>query len=76
MSYMKEIDRLANEIGDILVINPDTVNLSQVSGGWMADIYTSGQRIESEILDDPIKAMENLLCKTQKSRNEHSQLFF
>jgi hypothetical protein len=76
MSYMKEIDRLANEIGDILVINPDTVNLSQVSGGWMADIYTSGQRIESEILDDPIKAMQDLLSKARKSRNEHSQLFF
>lgn len=64
---MKEIDRIANEIGDVLVINPDSVNLSQVAGGWLADVY-SGATLESEVMPNPIQAMENLLKKAKRQK--------
>jgi hypothetical protein len=73
MSYlkdMKEIARLLDEIADVLAINPDIINLSQVSGGWMADVYSSNQRIQSETLENPTRAMEDLLSKAQRSRNK------
>ena len=60
MSSMKEIDLLADKIGDVLGINPNLISLSQVPGGlWFADV----SNIESEHLDSPIKAMKNLLEK-------------
>jgi hypothetical protein len=75
MSFMKEVDRIANEIADVLVINPDSVSLSQVPGGWMADVLISGEIVRSETLIDPIKAMEDLLLKARRSRKEHGKLF-
>jgi hypothetical protein len=61
---MKEIDLLAEEIADVLGINPDSISLSKMSGGlWMADV----SNLESELLDSPIKAMQSLLTKANDS---------
>ena len=61
MGFFKQIDILANEIADALVMNPDDVNLSQVTGGWLADVKLGGKNIEGEVKDNPIDAMESLL---------------
>lgn len=65
MSRVKEIDRLCNEIADELSIHPDMVNLSQVVGGWLADINLDGDIIEARA-DEPIDALNKLLNKCQK----------
>lgn len=72
---MKEVDRIANEIADVLLIHPDSVNLSQVSGGWMADVLSSGKTIQGETVDDPIRAMNSLLEEARKTKREQSKLF-
>lgn len=72
---MKEIDRIANEIADVLLIHPDSVNLSQISGNWIADVISSGKIIEGETVDDPILAMKSLLEKARKTKREQSKLF-
>jgi hypothetical protein len=64
MSSTKEIDLLAKEIADVLGINPDSISLSKMSGGfWMADV----SNLESELLDSPIKVMQSLLTKANDS---------
>lgn len=66
MSRMKEVDLIAQEIADVLRIHPDQVNLSQVAEGWFADVYTCGRVIQSEVLGNPIDAMNSLLEVTRK----------
>ena len=69
MSLMKEIDRLANEIADLLDTNPDKISLSQVPGGsWLADVNCYGKNIESQTKEDPIEAMNDLLEKVDSNR--------
>jgi len=68
MSKVKEIDRLINEIADFLVIHPDMVNLSQVSGGFKADVNMSGHIIAGETKKDSISAMNSLLEICQQSK--------
>lgn len=61
MSRMKEVDLIAHEIADVLHIHHEQVNLSQVPGGWLADVYSCGETIQGSVLDDPIDAMNSLL---------------
>lgn len=66
MSKMKDIDLLANEITDILLVNPNSVNLGQASKGWLADVLYNGSTLEGEVKDNPIEAMKSLLLKAQQ----------
>lgn len=68
MAWMKQIDLLANEIGDILLVNPNSVNLGQVSQGWLADVLYNGSTLEGDIKNDPIEAMKSLLEKARQSK--------
>lgn len=64
----KEIDFLANKICDILLVNPNSVNLGQVSKGWLADVLYNGSTLEGVVKDDPIEAMKSLLEKAQHQK--------
>ena len=57
MGWMKQIDELAEEIANILLVNPNSIDLGQVCGGWRADVQ--GQ-LEGEVKKDPIEAMKSL----------------
>ena len=63
LGKFKEIDIIADEIGHALVMNPDDVNLSQVTGGWVADVNNHGLTLSGEVCDNPLSAMESLLAK-------------
>lgn len=67
MSGMKEIDRICNEIADELSIHTDTINLSQVVGGWLADVNVCGFIISFES-PDAVEALEGLLEKCKKRK--------
>lgn len=67
MSRVKEIDRLCNEIADELSIHPDTINLSQVVGGWLADVNVCGLIISFES-SNAVEALEGLLDKCRERK--------
>ena len=58
---------LAKEIATLLVTHSDIINLSQVPGGWFADVYVS-ERYVGEVCSDAILAMRSLLRRVQERR--------
>lgn len=65
MKEEDKIEKLAEEIADELKINSDMVNLSQVVGGYFADIYTNSHKLEGNVCKTPLSAMKSLLNKTK-----------
>jgi hypothetical protein len=58
-----KIDDIADEIGEVAKVNPNSVNLSMCSGGWLADVSLNSRDVCEAIDPDPITAMQILLRK-------------
>ena len=69
MGKFKDLDIILNEVADKLAISDEMVHLSQVCGGWLADVYTNGFDIKGNVCKTPDAAMKSLL---KKSKNYHT----